>query len=252
MPRRCAVAAARGRRRCAEASPPAAGAGAVSTGVGTRSSAQRSDEDAERMRNVGMPELRDLLLRRDDLVRAGWTRARIDGALADGSLRRLRRDCYAAEQDWRELWPESQHRAHILAVQEAAVVAPVLSFTSAAALHGRPLYRVRVERVRAAVAPVGRHSARIIARSRGELAEDDVTVVDGLRCTTLERTVFDLARLASPEVAIVCADAALGLIAGPPGGTTPTRRTGGATRCGSGSRPPPGPAASVKLARSSR
>ncbi|MFS0866655.1 hypothetical protein AB3M83_04880 [Microbacterium sp. 179-B 1A2 NHS] len=168
------------------------------------------------MQHLGAPYLRELLVRRKDLVRQGWTRSRIDGGLAGGGLRRLRRGWYLPDADWQGLWPESQHRAHVVAVQESADVPPVFCLTSAAVVLGLPLYRVRVDRVHTAVAPVGRHSAQAVVRHRGELASEDITRAGGLLCTSLQRTVFDLARLASPEVAIVCADAAMGRVAGPP------------------------------------
>ncbi len=48
------------------------------------------------------------------------------------------------------------------------------------------------------------------------MADDDIVEVDGILCTSIERTALDLARLASPEVALVFVDTALGRVGGDP------------------------------------
>lgn len=146
----------------------------------------------------------------------GWRRRDIDDALREGELVRVRRGWYCDGAAWRDLWPESQHLMHVAAVSADAGAPPVFSFTSAAVLHGLPLYRVRVERVHTLEPAVGRHSGPAVSRHRDALAAEDVVAVDGLLCTSLERTVHDLLCGASLEVAIAAADAAQQLTAGSP------------------------------------
>ena len=88
----------------------------------------------------------------------------------------------------------------------------VVCSTSAAAVHGLPLWGLRLDRVHVLRRPPagGNGSARLhvhVAR----LAADEETVVDGMTITTVTRTVVDVARAASFEAAVTTADAALRL-----------------------------------------
>lgn len=168
------------------------------------------------MRELDLAAAASALRRRDDLVLDGWSRRDIDDALRGGDLVRVRRGWYCDGGTWRDLWPESQHRLHIAAVSSDAGAPPVFSFTSAAVLHGLPLYRLFVQRVHAVDAGVGRHSGPTVGRHRDAVDDVDIVTVDGLPCTSLERTVSDLLRGASLEVAVAAADAAMQRVAGPP------------------------------------
>jgi hypothetical protein len=120
-----------------------------------------------------------------------------------------------ASSEWRDLWPESQHLAHVLAVaRDARGSMPVFSHVSAAVLWGLPLFGVKSEHVHVTLGDVARHCASDVLRHEGALPEPDVAVVGGLRCTSLERTVYDLMRTLPPEAALVAADAALAQIGG--------------------------------------
>lgn len=178
---------------------------------------RKAGEPAEgvRMRNATIDDLASLVHTRTDLAHHGWTRAAIDGAIRDGVLVRLRRGWYMHRDDHGSLWPQSQHLARVLVAHEDAQSRPVFVLTSAAALHGLPLLRVGVDQVHVHGGE-GRRTAGQMVRHRGELADDDVVEVSGIRCTSLERTVADLVRLAEPEVAVACADAAMARIGGEP------------------------------------
>ena len=154
-----------------------------------------------------------MLRTRSDLMNAGSTRAAIDADVAAGRLHRLRRGWYADGGQWADLWPQARHRAHLLVAHEDAHAPPVFCFTSAATLLGLPVHRIVPERVHMAVA-AGRRTVPGVVRHRVPLAAEDVVEVFGVRCTSLERTVLDLLRLASPEVAVACADAAMSRVGG--------------------------------------
>src|SRR5690606_13656505 len=114
-----------------------------------------------------------------------------------------------------ELWAEGHHLLRIIAVHRDAVgQAPVFFGVSAAVLLGLPLYRVSLVRVHTALRE-GRHarSARDVLRHEAGVPERDVTVVDGIRCTPMDRTVWDLARLLELPASVACADAALRTLA---------------------------------------
>jgi hypothetical protein len=53
-------------------------------------------------------------------------------------------------------------------------------------------------------------------RHQGTVDDSDVVDVGGILCTSRERTMYDMARLLSAEVALSCADAALGRVGGDP------------------------------------
>ncbi|MEV4687606.1 hypothetical protein [Microbacterium sp. LWH3-1.2] len=156
------------------------------------------------------------LLRRDRLL-ATTTSRRLTASVAGGELTRLRIGVYVDTAAWNAATPEDRAiaRAHALAL--TSPTAPVVSHETAAAAHGLPLYRADRRRVHV-IAPHSRPGAAGgVIRHRGELRDDDVVEIDGLRITSLARTISDVARTASFEQAVTVADAALRrqFVAGP-------------------------------------
>ncbi|WP_232711526.1 hypothetical protein [Microbacterium lacus] len=168
------------------------------------------------MRTLDIPAARRLLLTREQLMADGWSDRRIERDVAAGQLHRVRRGWYMAGAEWRELWPASRHLAHVVAVNDGARVPPVFAFTSAAAVHGLPLHRVVVDRVHTLYPDVARRTVAGTIRHQGRVNDADVIDIGGILCTSPERTIYDLARHASAEVALACADAQLGRIGGDP------------------------------------
>lgn len=189
----------------------------LSTDPATRCPRWVPDGHAEAMRHANPDELRRLLMRRDDLFAAGMTARATADAVRAGELHRVRRGWYVPAAQWQELWTESRHRAHAIAVaDDAHDGGPIFCLVTAAVLHDLPLYRVAPRRVHVLLSDAGRRSVPDVFRHRGSLSDEDIVEIDGMRCTSLERTVFDLARLTGSEVALVCADAAFGVIGGGP------------------------------------
>ncbi|MGP3534639.1 type IV toxin-antitoxin system AbiEi family antitoxin domain-containing protein [Microbacterium sp. RD1] len=166
-------------------------------------------------RHLLLPELDTALLSRHDLVRSGMTDEAIARAVERGDLVRVRRGWFMDARDHRELWPESRHRAEVLAVtREMRGGTAVVSHVSAAVLWDLPLYRTTPSRVHVTVSGgLAAPSTPSVFRHRDTLEDSDVTTIRGIRCTTLERTVWDVLRTASLEAAVACADAALRLTA---------------------------------------
>ncbi|VXB91220.1 conserved hypothetical protein [Microbacterium sp. 8M] len=168
------------------------------------------------MRHCSIDELRQILLSRKDLERGASGRA-IERALSTGELHRVRRGWYLPGVFWRELWPESRHKALVVATWMAARGSdPVFSHESAAALLGLPLHRWVPRSAHVMLGSVDRHSARDVFRHEGELTEGDIVRVGGIRCTGLVRTAYDLGRMLPPASALAVVDAALAQVAGVP------------------------------------
>jgi len=107
-----------------------------------------------------------------------------------------------------------EDRAVLRARAYAAIasIPPVFATTTAAALHGLPLVNDD-EKTHVIAATDRPGSGYGVVRHRGHLVEDDVTEIGGLRCSSLSRTLADLARTTSREHAVSAMDAALRRVA---------------------------------------
>ena len=169
------------------------------------------------MRQVSVDEIRAMLLGRRRLEEEGWASRTLRAAVEGRQLHHVRRGWYLGVRTWSELAPESRHRAEVVATDLAASgPGPVFSHASAAVLWGLPLYRLRPTRVHVTAPPDQRHSSPGILRHEGAVPAGDIVERDGIRCTSLGRTVADLARTVAPEAALAAADAALAFVGGDP------------------------------------
>ncbi len=163
------------------------------------------------MRNLRMAELSPLVRTRDELIADGVLARELQRDDASAPFRRVRRNRYVSSQLWSDLWPESRHRIEVYAAcGEMNGGSGVVSHLSAAAVWELPFYRVRPKAVEFTVYGGLRAATKAgIRRHLDRLEQSDVVVRDGIRCTSLDRTVFDVSRLSKAEVAISCLDAAL-------------------------------------------
>jgi len=165
-------------------------------------------------RSLEVGQARSIVLPRAALLERGHTEDGIRRAVHEGRFVRLRRGWYVGGEIWRSLWPEARHLLHVVAVHaDARSERPVFCGVSAAVLHGLPLYRTSPARVHIAAMRGTSRSVRDVLRHETDLDDEDVVEVEGLRCTTLGRTVFDVARTLTPEASVACADAALRSVA---------------------------------------
>lgn len=127
--------------------------------------------------------------------------ARLRGTVA------LHHGYHIAAERWRAADRTDRQLARILAVRAAARGDIVFSHSSAAVLLGLPLYEANLDVVHI-TEPRGGAARRTgaLLRHRSELDTDDIVEVGGLRCTSPERTLLDLARFVSVEDALACAD----------------------------------------------
>jgi hypothetical protein len=165
-------------------------------------------------RHVTIDEAAALLCSRADLLDREYTDRGIARALTEGRIRRIRRGWYVSEDAWADLWPESRHLLHVLAVaRDARESTVVFAGASAAVVHGLPLYRYAPPRVEAVCETPRRHSTRDVIRHERALDPRDIVDVCRLRVTSLERTVADLAAALPLEAALSVADAGLRAVA---------------------------------------
>jgi hypothetical protein len=150
------------------------------------------------------------LLRRADAVAGGYSDAELARCVRRGELTRLQRGTYLTDPT---VLPDEAASRHVLVVSStlAGLRAPsVVCSVSAAAMHGLPLWRVRLDRVHVLRRPpsAGNGSRRLhvhIAR----VSDAELTLVGGVAVTDLTRTVVDVARAVPFESAVIVADRAL-------------------------------------------
>lgn len=153
--------------------------------------------------------LAPILLRRE-LVRLGEaTDGELSARVRAGGLRRLAHGAYIDSSRWEPMFPEQRLLAVTLAHAKRYRERDwVFARESAAALWGLPLFGFSGLRVHVATREGSRgHSSRPVARHLTELPETDIVEAAGVRFTSLERTLLDLAHGATPEAAIGALDA---------------------------------------------
>ena len=149
------------------------------------------------------------LYRYDELLAIGHSPRGVTAAVATQRLVKVRPGVYADGQTWAATTPESRIVARARALALVSETPPVFSHETAAAAHRLPLFRPRPDAVHVIVSAGRPGAASGTVRHRGELRDEDVVDVDGLRCTSLVRTVADVARTGTFEQAVTVADAAL-------------------------------------------
>lgn len=148
-----------------------------------------------------------------ELMAAGWSNRDIKRAVGEGLLVRLSRGLYVDAALWNGSYSEDRELIRTLATHRRLRGSQMtFVLTSAAAVHRLPLVRTRISRAHVADARANgqvRTSEPFVARHEWSLSEDDVADVDGIRCTSLSRTVADLLRCLTPEGGIAVVDAAM-------------------------------------------
>lgn len=160
---------------------------------------------------------RAAILTRGKLEREATPR-HIAARCADGELVRLHSGRYVSVGD-ADGFAEERHLRTVAAVHSRRVASDApFSHASAAVLWGLPLFRYTPDAVHIS----GARLNGVVSRSRGvarhEVAvpSDDIVVIAGIPCTSLARTVLDVARTLPLASALAIADAALRLVAWDP------------------------------------
>ena len=144
-----------------------------------------------------------------DLRADGYDKNAVRRLVRDGALTRLCRGAYTDDP------PDDGHDRHRLLVRAVlGELAPgaVASHVSAAVLHGLPTWALRLDRAHVTFArrTGGRRDDRLYVHT-APVGPDEAVVIDGLRVTTVARTVADIARTVELAPAVAVADAVLRL-----------------------------------------
>ncbi|MGO4588081.1 type IV toxin-antitoxin system AbiEi family antitoxin domain-containing protein [Paenarthrobacter sp. 2TAF44] len=154
------------------------------------------------------------LWRTSELNEAGFNDRSIATLVRSGELVRLRRGCYIRGSTWsaQKPWVRSRQliAAHAHGTLTTSVGGLVYSHTSAARLHRLLLWDVddRVHITQKKTPSPISHGRDVVAHST-VLLEGDVVLVDGLPCTSLERTLADCCLMLDYRRSLVLMDHAL-------------------------------------------
>lgn len=166
---------------------------------------------------------------RSDVLAAGYSDSELRQRLRTGQWCRLSRDRYVELGGWPPDEPpwDRAKRMHLLTLRMVAerLGDVVVSHQSAAVLHGLPIWGLDLSKVHFSRSSGRIRSDHTISVHRSPLTPDEITEVDGIRVTTVERAITETACGTSHEVGVVLGDAALR-----DGLTTPERLVAAADR----------------------
>lgn len=150
---------------------------------------------------------------RADVLAAGYSDNELRRRLRTGQWSRLSRDRYVERVHWPPDEPpwDRAKRMHLLTMRMAAerLGDVVVSHQSAAVLHGLPIWGLDLTKVHFSRSRGRIRSDHTISVHRSTLDPDEITEVDGIRVTTVERAITETACRTSYEVGVVLGDAAL-------------------------------------------
>lgn len=153
------------------------------------------------------PSSAPLLLTTADLLTAGVDRAAIRRLVDDGELTRHERGIYAPQLSGTPDPMIVRIGAHHAA---ASGEAHVYSHTSAALLWGLSVWRARPLVHVAHASRAGESGTRNdVVRHNQRIPDRDIRIRNGMRVTSLERTIVDCARLLPFELGVIVADSGL-------------------------------------------
>lgn len=153
------------------------------------------------------------LLRRDDLATGGFGSSALIRALRAGTIVTIRPGVYAHQTGLSDLTAEDRIVLRARAVALVSHHPPVFSHMTAAALLGLPVHGVHDRSVHTVIGEPRSRASVGVVRHRGTFEDDEVVDRHGLTCTSLTRTVSDVARTSERESAVCAADAALRIVA---------------------------------------
>lgn len=160
-------------------------------------------DDATFMTN---PLLRRGVNTRRELIRAGHTGSELRSAVKSAQLQRISRGIYADSTD---LFAEQRHRLTTRALAQNSP-ALLVSHISALLLHGVAVWGAPLKKVhfiRCGNNGAGQSAHRIVHSAA--VSDDEIVVRDGIKMTSVARSLIDFARSAPAASAVIALDSAL-------------------------------------------
>lgn len=153
-------------------------------------------------------------------------RTRLYRDLAAGLYHRVARGVLVPASTWTKLDDDARYRLRIQAVAERMPDDEFVAHLSAAALWRLPMIEPWPDRVHTLGPPIGGGRSTVERSRRTGMPDEHAVVIADIPTTSLARTVIDIGRTESLEVAVTVADAALRRVEHP----VPGIPRGGATR----------------------
>lgn len=147
-------------------------------------------------------------IRRVPILRASTLGATGHGS-TDAGIERVRRGLYVPTTAWPAKEREARHFVRMQAAVASMARAPVFSHRSAAVLWGIPVIGPLGDVHIIAAGRVGVRSQRGIVWHNDAIADDDIVTLDGFTVTSLERTLIDVACIASFAAGVAAIDSGL-------------------------------------------
>lgn len=143
-------------------------------------------------------------------LRRELTNRQIQRLATSNELTRVRRGTYLTTSAWASLSVDDQVVLRISAVADALGPSAVISHTSAARLHGLPTGQLQCDRPHATwPGSPGRGASTNVVPHRSKLTDEDIVSVGGVRTTSVDRTLLDVARAGEVRLAVAMTDEAL-------------------------------------------
>ncbi|MBY6411084.1 type IV toxin-antitoxin system AbiEi family antitoxin domain-containing protein [Rhodococcus sp. BP-252] len=149
------------------------------------------------------------LITRASALEAGYTDTELQRLCARGELIRMVPGIYVRPELFDSLNPRQKHRLRTIATLRVNTADAVASHLSAAVLHGLDMWDTDLTRVHLTIPGGSGRTTSGLHVHTGALSNESVTVSDGIRLTTLDRTVSDCARIVDLDHAAVIGDSAL-------------------------------------------
>jgi hypothetical protein len=153
-------------------------------------------------------DLTGAVVLRRELLREGFTDNQIQALVRRGDLHRVRHGSYVDGALWRSLDQLDRHRVLVRAVLRRAHPSAVATHISSAVERRAPVWGIPLDEahVTRTDGRSGRREAGV-AHHRGELAEDRVEVVNGIRVSAAPRCAVEITTMTSVEPALVSINA---------------------------------------------
>ena len=162
------------------------------------------------MHKPPQPDLTDVVRLRHELVADGFTDHQLTMLVRSGVLHRVRRGAYVDRELWERLSPADRHRVVARAVLRRAHPLTALTHVSTIVELGVPVWNIRLDEVHTTRTDgKGARREAGVVHHVGELAEDAVEIVNGVRVGPAARAAVEVIATATPEAALVVANGLL-------------------------------------------